>query len=102
MAVDDPRAWFDSLPDDVVALWDAYYRIEPFGNDYHRHAEMCEILEHIYAVVVNRGMSSRANMIRPRKRRVFFPPDYVGQRERKARKTTIGQQLEEYAQKLSQ
>lgn len=96
-AIDDPRAWYDSLPDEVVSLWDAYWQLEPWGCDWLRHAEQMVMLDHIYALVANRGLSrdQRHLAYKPRRRKAFMPADYAG--ETPARRTTksVGKQLEE-------
>jgi hypothetical protein len=46
-AIDNPFAWWDSLPDGVVEFWQAYYRVEPFGGQWHRHATTCMMLDRL-------------------------------------------------------
>lgn len=94
--------WFDSLPHDVVTLWDAYYRLEPWGGEYQRHAAECELLESIFAKLINRDIpKDRRDLIyKPRKRRQFFPPDYAGETLVKKLKTSIATQCTQYAESI--
>ena len=102
-AVDDPRAWWDSLPSDVVTLWDAFYRLEPWGGEYQRHAAECELLESIFAKLINRDIpKDRRDLIyKPRQRRQFFPGDYAGESPKRTKASkTIGDQCEEYVRTI--
>ena len=45
-AIDNPQAWFDSLPDSVVAFWQAYWKVEPWGN-WIQHAQLCNTIDNI-------------------------------------------------------
>ena len=104
-AVDDPLAWFDSLDDEVANLWDAYHRLEPFGNPYHRHAAEMEVLETILAKLLNRDIPSEKADLRyePRKRRDFMPANYAGEQpKRKAKQADVMSQCEAFAQAIQQ
>jgi chromatin segregation and condensation protein Rec8/ScpA/Scc1 (kleisin family) len=104
-AVDDPLAWFDSLDDDVANLWDAYHRLEPFGNPYHRHAAEMEVLETMLAKLLNRDIPSERSDLRyePRKRRDFMPADYAGERpKRRVKQADVMAQCEAFAEAIKQ
>jgi len=51
LGVDDPEAWLDRAPQRVVAVWRAFYRLEPWGNDYQRHAVEASLLSRINATI---------------------------------------------------
>jgi hypothetical protein len=97
-AIDDPRAWLDSLPDDVVRLWDAYWQLEPWGGDWARHADLMVLMDHIYALVANKGLGreSRHLAYKPRGRRSFMPMDYAGESPKRTSRKSTAQQCEEY------
>jgi hypothetical protein len=104
-AIDDPIAWLDSLDAEVVRLWDAYSRIEPFGNQWEQHASQMEVLEVILAKLINRDLPSNRPDLRytPRKRRDFMPAYYDdGEPQRGATSGAkpIDQQLSDYAAAL--
>jgi hypothetical protein len=42
-AVDDPLAWYDTLSDEAVRFWDAYWRHEPWGGHWEQHAQSCQL-----------------------------------------------------------
>lgn len=89
----------DNASDEVVTLWDAFYRLEPWGGEYQRHAAESELLEHIFAMLANRNLPpNRRDLIyRPRRRRAFFPPDYAGEVLKTKRKGTgIAEQCQQY------
>jgi len=51
LGIDDPEAWLDRAPQRVVAIWRAFYRLEPWGNDYQRHAVEASLLSRINATI---------------------------------------------------
>jgi hypothetical protein len=81
LGIDDPRSWLDATPDDVVSLWDAFYRLEPWGGDYQRHADQMEIAEAAFAIQANTAIPKNRRDLRfkPRQRKRFFPADYAGE-----------------------
>ena len=104
-AVDDPLAWFDGLDDEVANLWDAYHRLEPFGNPYHRHASEMEVLETILAKLLNRDLPPDRRDLRyeARKRRDFMPADYAGETpRRKPKQNDVMAQCEAFAAAIQQ
>ena len=42
LGIDDPRRWLNSVDDELVDLWEAYYRMEPFGNSWLQTAVVCQ------------------------------------------------------------
>ena len=41
LGIDDPAKWLDETPRETVELWAAYWRLEPWGMPWHRHAVNC-------------------------------------------------------------
>jgi hypothetical protein len=81
LGIDDPRAWLDATPDDVVGLWDAFYRLEPWGGEYQRHADQMEIAEAAFALQANMAIPKNRQDLKfkPRQRKRFFPANYAGE-----------------------
>jgi len=67
-AISDPYSWWDSLSDEAVEFWQAYWRVEPWGFEFERHAEQMRALDYIYAALVNQHME---------KGKEYKPPDFV-------------------------
>ena len=44
LGIDDPEKWLATKPKRVVNLWAAYWRLEPWGLEWHRHASMMSVL----------------------------------------------------------
>lgn len=80
-------------------MWDAYWQLEPWGNDWTRHAEQMVMLDHIYALVANRGLTreSRHLSYKPRRRRSFMPADYAGETPKKRARSGVFEQFDAYA-----
>lgn len=70
-AIDNPVEWWDNLPDSVVEFWQAYYRIEPFGGEWHRNAKVCQML-HLTAMRFAAGKAEKLMPIGD-----FMPADWV-------------------------
>jgi hypothetical protein len=103
-AVDDPRAWLDSLPGDVLTLWEAFDQLEPLGGEYQRHATQMETLDAIFALLLNeRVPKNRKDLIyKPRPRKSYFPARYAGEtlKPREKKMSPIGDQCEQYAKAI--
>lgn len=100
IGIDDPRAWLDATPDDVVTLWEAFYQLEPWGGEYRRHADEMEILDATFALHANMNIPKNRRDLRytPRKRKQFFPVDYAGEYPVTEKKnTSVFEQCEQYA-----
>ena len=94
VAVDDPLAWWDSLPDDVVEFWRAYWQVEPWGCEWERHSYLMSLLDVHYAATINPHLDKR-HRVKPRAPQDFMPVDFF--RERQARPHDIIAQLDKYA-----
>jgi hypothetical protein len=53
LGIDDPEKWLANADKRVVKTWEAYWRLEPWGQPWHRHASMMMMLNAIYAMVVS-------------------------------------------------
>ena len=95
-AVDDPKGWFDSLSDETVAFWDAFSRVDPFGGEWHRHADLMQVVELMMARMINHGLGKENAHLRyePRGRKDFMPGDYQGDEPKpKTTKKDLNEQL---------
>lgn len=53
LGIDDPEAWLAKTPRRVVNTWMAYWRLEPWGLPWHRHAGWMVKLDQILEVMLN-------------------------------------------------
>ena len=44
LGIDDPEAWLETVPAKTLALWSAFYRVEPWGNDYEQMAVQSSLI----------------------------------------------------------
>lgn len=82
-AIDEPFEWWDSLSEESVQFWAAYWRVEPWGREWERHGEVMSTLDHIYAATVNQ-FAEEGKSYKPLNAEAFMPDDYL--REKKRRK----------------
>lgn len=84
-----------------MRFWDAFQRVEPFGDQWSMQAASTEILESIFAVLANRGIRNKHEMYKPRKRSDFMPADYHERKIRRRRKLAKPvDQFDHYARSL--
>jgi len=81
--VDEPFAWWDSLSEETVAFWSAYWRVEPWGREWEMHGDMMSTLDHIYAATVNQ-FAEEGKAYKPFHSDAFMPDDYL--RDKKPKK----------------
>lgn len=70
------------------------------GMEVSRHAELMELVEHVFALMVNYGRKRNdPEAYSPRKKRDFMPAYFAGDTPKK-KPAAIGKQLEAFAEKL--
>lgn len=79
--MDDPVAWFNSLPRDVVETWRCHWMSEPWGMEWDRHVDMMHLLDVLVSLQANRGLHPDHpewhSRYKPRAPVEFMPGDYV-------------------------
>ena len=90
-AVDNPLTWFDELPEGVQQFWKTFYRLEPFGGEWQRHGEMCQLL-HLVALRLARGEGETL-----REQSDFMPADFIKLAFDQAEPVPIAKQCEALA-----
>lgn len=73
--MDHPYTWWDSLSDEAVDFWKAYWRVEPWGCEWERHAVQVSSLEHIFAAIINQHVE-KGKEYKPGPFASHMPPDY--------------------------
>ena len=92
--MDEPLAWWDSLSDETVAFWSAYWRVEPWGCEWERHSELMSTLDHIYGATVNQ-FAKEGEAYKPFASEAFMPDDFLRDKKRK-KKVDFSQQFNNF------
>ena len=71
----------DETDDAVLTLWEAYYKLEPWGGEYERHSQQMELADAAFAVQINSSIPKNRTDLKykPRDRRKFYPFEYAGE-----------------------
>lgn len=77
LGIDDPELWLHTRPKRVVNTWAAYWRVEPWGMPWHRHAQWMLGLDHLLEVLLAWASGGKAKY-RARRYRDWMPPDWYG------------------------
>ena len=48
-AIDDPKSWWDSLPEGTVDFWQAVYQVAPFGEEWKQTAQLSQLLWQVFS-----------------------------------------------------
>lgn len=81
LGIDDPERWLHETPKRVVDLWQAYWRLEPWGLPWHRHATWMQMLDRIYGAIVTwfGGKHESTDFAD------FMPADWIKPKQKKKR-----------------
>lgn len=74
-AIAEPYQWWDSLSNEAVEFWQAYWRVEPWGFEFERHAEQMQALNYIYAALVNQHLE-KGKEYKPPELTSHMPDDF--------------------------
>lgn len=75
IAIDNPLGWWDSLSDETVEFWSAYWRVEPWGTPWHRHAGLMQMLDVIYSACLG-WFSGGKSRYEPQRFGRWMPTDW--------------------------
>ena len=96
LGIDDPEAWLDTAEDRVLRLWEAYWQVEPWGMDWHRHGNQMVMLDAIYAATVNPNLP-KGKRHDVRDMSSFMPGEFIDpQKARRGKRAGIRKQLDNY------
>ena len=82
LGIDDPEAWLDSVDERTIAIWEAYYQIEPFGNQWQQTASLLSMLSVSQALQAATG----GHKMKPLPPIDFMPHDSLGWAKRTKQK----------------
>lgn len=78
LGIQDPEQWRESVPERVLALWEAYDAIEPIGCEWERHASVMAMLDAIIAAIVNPNLEKK-DRLQPRLPSEFMPREMTNE-----------------------
>jgi len=85
LGIDDPEQWLHEATSRKLAIWEAYYKVEPWGSEWERSAMVTASVTNTVAAchgVKKKDMSDLQD---------YMPADWVG---RKAKKTKCRQSIQ--------
>lgn len=78
LGIDDPLTWLETVDDEVFATWEAYYRLEPFGDERFLLARIVSLLSMLMATKLSADDASKVVA----EVKDLMPSDWVWQPER--------------------
>lgn len=93
LGIDDPERWLAERPKRIVHTWAAYWRLEPWGLPWHRHAMFMQMLDRIFGLLVGWATGGKVKHDMERFEH-WMPSDYDDGRPAKPKKkVSIGDML---------
>ena len=74
LGIDDPEQWLHEASSRKVAFWEAFFRVEPFGCDWERHAVQSTLLSCLMSTVA----ATAGGKAKPQKIEDFMPGVWDG------------------------
>lgn len=81
LGIDDPEAWLDRVDQRTFDLWQAYYQIEPFGNEWAQTASTLSMISGMQSLIASAN-GQKMKVVEPLD---FMPPDSLGWRRKRKR-----------------
>ena len=96
LGIDDPIAWLDSKDKEVIDGWEAYFRVEPWGLEWHQNAMVCQMLDGVLgSVLASLGVEHNyADATQ------FMPAGYVGKSDKPKRPKQTPDQMAAMAERI--
>jgi hypothetical protein len=91
----DPERWLDEQPKRVITTWAAYWRLEPWGLPWHRHATWMAKLDQLFEILLRWFTSGETNY-RAAPFKDWMPADWSehnGKSRQKRKKATLKDQF---------
>ena len=93
LGVSDPERWLDEQPKRVVYLWAAYYRLEPWGNEWLRSAMLLQTL-HWIGDMVAAWITGGKHKPTAYEISRWMPSDWVSPLGKQGKRKTLRKQLD--------
>jgi len=72
LGIDDPEQWLHEASSRKIAFWDAFFQVEPYGNEWYRDAVQCTLLSNLIATVA----ATVGAKVKPSEVNTFMPMSY--------------------------
>ena len=82
LGIDDPEQWLQTASERKLTLWRAFYRLEPWGAEFHRSATQSAMTSGVMAMIAA-GQGQKVEM---RSMEDFMPSDWADAEKRKQKK----------------
>lgn len=69
---DDPESWLESVSERQLLIWKAFYQIEPWGMEFHRHATESSLVSGLISMIA----ASNGQAVPMREFAEFMPADW--------------------------
>lgn len=73
LGIADPESWLDSVSPRTLALWQAFYRIEPWGRDYERDAILSMMVSQVSSFIA----AGNGAKVKPIPMADFMPAEWI-------------------------
>lgn len=74
LGIDDPEEWLEHVSPRTLALWEAFYRFEPWGADYERSAMQMHLADaNMSMLAATVGQKRKTLLLKD-----FMPRDWAG------------------------
>lgn len=70
---DDPEAWLETATERQLALWKAFYRLEPWGAEFHRSATTQSLLSGLLSMTA----AANGGKLECREFAEYMPSDWI-------------------------
>lgn len=74
LGIDDPEQWLHEASSRKLAFWEAFFKVEPFGCEWERHAIQSTLLSCLMVTVA----ATAGGKGKPQKLEDFMPGSWVG------------------------
>jgi hypothetical protein len=92
LGIDDPWQWLHEAEPEKVALWEAFYKVEPFGSEWEQSAMVAQSLTHVISATA--GVRSKSKL------GDFMPDAWDGNKKRVATRDETVKNFKDYAKRF--
>lgn len=87
----NPIEWLEEQSHESLALWEAFYRTEPWGDEYQRWALQAQLLDESVSMSAAKAGVKR----KPHQMKDFMPAEWIGHKrtKRKIKGKTKGRMM---------
>lgn len=97
LGIDDPEAWLDTVSPRTLAIWSAFYRVEPWGNEYERSAGVAALISAQTAMIA----ATVAQKMTPQPVSDFMPSNWLRRTQSRARSVVDAESIKKSQRKFA-